>query len=360
MKICHVNLASGYHGGENQTLALIRQQILMGYDLIVVANPKSPLAEAVSQLIISAATPCAMRCRLVLAKTFFHAHQSSIASADRLVHVHEGRAIYWALLQKFLHKSRYIVTRRIDNPLRKKWFAKLAYENADALIGLSEEIVNQLAATYPGRPRYKIPSSPVSYPLNEQEVAAIKHAFSQQFLVMQAANMLHHKGFDVTIAAARLLQTTHPHLHFVLLGDGPLRVELEKLAQDLPNVSFVGKQHNMGDWFKAANVFVHPAYSEGLGSVILEALHSGLPVIGSNTGGIPDIIEHQISGLLVNTGDAQALASAIVQVCQDVDLRQRLIAGGKEKLKLFYIEHTALMYQQIYPLSFCASSQKNV
>lgn len=338
MNICHVNLASGYHGGENQTLQLIKQQIEMGYQLTVVANPKSPFADAIRQL----------DCQLVLAKNYFQAHAKSVTDGCSLIHVHEGRAIYWALLQNVLHGVPYIVTRRIDNKMKKKWLANIAYRRATAVVGLSREIVRRISEAYPVLTTYQIPSSPVSYPVDETEAASIRQRFENKHLVIHAANMLIHKGFDVTIEAARRLEQSHPEIHFALLGDGKERTTLETLATGLSNLSFVGKQSNMGSWFRAADLQVHPSYTEGLGSVILEGLHSGLPVIATNTGGIPDIIEDGVSGRLIETGDAAALAEAIVQLSQNEALRQRLLTGAQHKLKDFYIEHTALLYQDIY------------
>ncbi|WP_165312551.1 glycosyltransferase family 4 protein [Vibrio ziniensis] len=339
MKICHVNLASGYHGGENQTLALIRQHKAMGYQLTVVANPKSPFAQAIRQL---------GGCKLVLAKHYLRAHSKSITANCDVIHVHEGRAIYWALIQHKLYGVPYIVTRRIDNTLKKKWLANQAYSHASALIGLSGEIVARIKDAYPQLTIHKIPSSPVAYPVDEAQVAAIREQFSDKFLIIHAANMLEHKGFDVTIKAARELATRLPHVHFALLGDGKERPSLEQQASDLTNVSFMGKQSNMGCWFKAADLMVHPSYSEGLGSVILEGLHAGLTVVASRTGGIPDIVEDGVSGMLVPPGDGVALANAIAEMVENTQRREQLVAGAQHKLKDFYIEHTAMLYQEIY------------
>ncbi len=339
MRICHVNLASGYHGGENQTLTLIKQQIAMGYQLTVVANPKSPFAEAIRQL---------GNCRLILAKNYFFAHGKSITADCDVIHVHEGRAIYWAMLQHKLYGTPYIVTRRIDNKLKKKWLANTAYLNASAIIGLSREIVARIQQAYPEMRVHKIPSSPVAYPINEQQVAAIKQQFSGKFLIIHAANMLSHKGFDVTIEAARELATSNPDIHFALLGDGKERPALEERAAGLSNVSFMGKQSNMGCWFQAADLMVHPSYTEGLGSVILEGLHAGLTVVASRTGGIPDIVEDDVSGILIPPGDGLALARAVREMVQNNELREKLTVGAQHKLKDFYIEHTATLYQDIY------------
>ncbi len=339
LHICHVNLASGYHGGENQTLALIRQHKAMGYQLTVVANPKSPFAAAIRQL---------GGCRLVLAKHYLAAHSKSITADCDVIHVHEGRAIYWALIQHNLYGVPYIVTRRIDNKLKKKWLANLAYNNASAVVGLSGEIVARIKDAYPQIIVHKIPSSPVAYPIDEQQVENIHQQFANKFLIIHAANMLSHKGFDVTIEAARILANSLPNVHFALLGDGKERPVLEQQAEGLTNISFMGKQNNMGCWFKAADLMVHPSYTEGLGSVILEGLYAGLTVVASRTGGIPDIVENDVSGLLIPPGDGQALANAVSSIVEDNKLKERLVMGAQHKLKDFYIEHTALLYQDIY------------
>ncbi|NVJ57643.1 MAG: glycosyltransferase family 4 protein [Vibrionaceae bacterium] len=338
MRICHVNLASGFSGGERQTLQLIKQQLALNYQLTVVANPASPFYAEIEKL----------DCTLVAATHFLRSHQRSITADCQVIHVHEGRAIYWALIQSKLFDVPYIVTRRIDNPLKNKWLSTLAYNNASALIGLSREIVKQIQLRHPKHLTAIIPSSPVTYPYNDTAVEAIKQRFNGKFLVIQAANLLEHKGHDVTIQAAEILSQRNPNIHIAILGDGRERANLELQAQGLSNVSFEGKQSSMGEWFKAADLLIHPSYSEGLGSVILEAIHAGLPAVGSNAGGIPDIIEHNQSGLLIEPGDAQALANHIDRLAQNADLRGQLITGGAEKMRSFDIRHTATLYQDIY------------
>ncbi|MGY0616894.1 glycosyltransferase family 4 protein [Vibrio sp. FJH11] len=338
MNICHVNLASGYHGGENQTLQLIKQQVKLGYHLTVVANPKSPFAEAIRKLDV----------KLVLATHFTKAHSKSITQDCALIHVHEGRAIYWALIQHMLYGTPYIVTRRIDNALKKKWLANLAYSKAKAVVGLSTEIVQRVNDAYPTVETHKIPSSPVHYPVDENRVESIKLRFAGKFLVIQAANMIKHKGFDVTISAAKKLEEAGLPIQFCLLGDGPERSHLEQQASGLSNISFEGKQSNMGDWFHAADLQIHPSYTEGLGSVILEGMAAGLPVVGSNTGGIPDIIEHDVNGFLIDPGNADELAKYIISLYEDEQKRASFIQNGIKKLEKFDISYTSKQYLELY------------
>jgi glycosyltransferase involved in cell wall biosynthesis len=338
MNICHVNLARGFSGGERQTLLLIKQQLREGLKLVVVARQNSPFAKEVEKL----------PCQLITTRHWFTHHKRNLHKVCDLIHVHEGQAVYWALIQNLLYGCPYIITRRIDNPLKNKYFSNLAYRRASALVGLSTEIIKVLQSTHRDKKCVKIPSSPVKYPVNQNKVDQIWSAHGYKFLVMQAANLLKHKGFDVTLKAARILQDQGSEVHFLLLGSGPEKEALQAQAQGLNNVSFMGKQNDMGTWFASANLFIHPSYTEGLGSVILEAMAAGLPVIGTRAGGIPDIIEDEQTGLLIKPGDAEALASGIKRITESESLRKQLLVGAREKLKDFDIARTTSLYIRLY------------
>jgi len=338
MHICHVNLATGFSGGESQTLLLIKQQLSEGYELTVVANPKSPLVDKLKGLTVT----------LVLTTHFTLKHQKSITASCQLIHVHEGRAIYWAWLQSLLHDIPYIVTRRIDNPLKNKLLSRLAYSRATFLVGLSDAITKQLARRYEATKIEKIPSSPVSYPLVPTSITAIKEQFTGKFVVLQASNLLTHKGHQTTIEAAYRIEKLDPNIQFVFLGDGDQMQALKAQASALNNISFMGKQRNMGDWFASADLFIHPSYSEGLGSVILEAMQAGLAVVASNAGGIPDIVHNRHTGLLVEARQAAPLVDAIITMKNDVQLKEGCIKGANEMLSRFKIEQTSQQYRALY------------
>jgi len=167
-------------------------------------------------------------------------------------------------------------------------------------------------------------------------------------MVIQAAKLYEHKGHQVSIEAARILEQTHPDIQFCFLGDGPDEEKLRQQASGLTNVHFAGKQTNMGDWFAASDLLIHPSYSEGLGSVILEASAAGLPVIGTRAGGIPDIIRDGENGLLVDSGAPQQLADAIVRMREDSTLQAHIRERAPILLKPFEIAHTAERYEALY------------
>lgn len=338
MKICHVNLARSFGGGERQTLHLIKQQLREGYTLTVVARHNTRFAKEVEKL----------PCKMITTRKLLPNHSAKLNKQCQLVHAHEEHAVAWAYMQFCLYNTPYIITRRSSKALNTKFISTKSYQNARAIIALSTDILQSIKQKFPDLPSYKIPSSPISYPVNQNKVDQIWSSHGYKFLVMHATRLTKHKGFDVTIEAARILQDKQSPVHFLLLGNGPDKELLQKQAEGLDNVFFMSNQVDMGTWFASANVLIHPSYSEGLGAVILEAMAAGLPVIGSNTGGIPDIIEHEQTGLLVTPGNAKELANAIERLQEDQVLRQELQNKAKLKVKEFEIPITSKSYQEVY------------
>lgn len=338
MKICHVNLATGFSGGEQQTLLLIEQQRALGYELIVVGARGSPFVQRAR----------ALSCDVVETSHFLLGHRYRTTKGVHTIHVHEGRAVYWALLQHLLFGTPFLITRRIDNPLKHKVLLDLAYRRARHVVGLSRAIQNEIQKTHPGRSVATIPSSPRSYPVDAENLERLKARYAGKFVALQAAKFHAHKGHEVSIAAARQLSVSHPDIHFCLLGDGPELEPIKALAAGLGNVSFPGQQGNMGDWFALADILIHPSHSEGLGSVILEANRAGLPVIATRAGGIPDIVTDGTNGLLIPAGDDVALAKAIVTLHDQPELLTNMAKNAVQFVSQFDIEQTAKKYQALY------------
>jgi glycosyltransferase involved in cell wall biosynthesis len=124
----------------------------------------------------------------------------------------------------------------------------------------------------------------------------------------------------------------------VLVGDGPLRSELEHLAARLGvhrQVEFIGYQSRPGvvRLLNECTLFVLPSRSESLGIAVIEALACGKPVVATAVGGIPEIIEDGTSGILVEPEDARALAVAIRRLLGDPALRERLGRAGRRRVK---------------------------
>jgi glycosyltransferase involved in cell wall biosynthesis len=135
------------------------------------------------------------------------------------------------------------------------------------------------------------------------------------------------KGIDtLLLACAELKKNGHPFvLH--LIGDGPIRQELEQLAIELniyEEIIFYGYMLHPEDFMPFFDVFVLPSRAESFGSVFAEAALCGLALVGTNVGGIPEQIVHGQNGLLVPVGDDKALASALEKVIGDPSYRYNM------------------------------------
>jgi len=156
--------------------------------------------------------------------------------------------------------------------------------------------------------------------------------------ILYVGRLIFWKGVQILIEAFSQILKTQYDCILIIVGDGPIKGDLEELAYNLhisSSVSFSGNisQKDLNYRYSKANVFVLPSINymeqtEGLGVVLLEAMASGVPVIGSNIGGIPDIIKNEINGLLVPPGDPEALASAIMKILNNPELAEKFAQEG--------------------------------
>jgi glycosyltransferase involved in cell wall biosynthesis len=132
--------------------------------------------------------------------------------------------------------------------------------------------------------------------------------------VVTVANLREEKGHDTLVAAAGRLGGRHPEVEFEIIGDGPRRAALVRQVnlRGLRNrVHFLGERADIPARLAAADLFVLPSRTEAFPNALLEAMASGLPVIASRVGGIPELIDSGVDGVLVNADVPEELAAAI-------------------------------------------------
>jgi len=145
------------------------------------------------------------------------------------------------------------------------------------------------------------------------------------------------KGVAVLIEAAADLRRRGIDVSLTIVGDGPRRDYLQRLAERLgvgDHVAWPGAvgQDEIRDHYHAADVFCLPSFAEGIPVVLMEAMSTGLPVIANRITGIPELIEHDVGGLLVRPGRLDQLVSALERLARDPDLRAAMGRAGREKV----------------------------
>ena len=149
------------------------------------------------------------------------------------------------------------------------------------------------------------------------------------------ANFRPQKDHATLLRAFAVVSAAMAGSHLVLVGDGPGRREMEKLAAELRlsgRVTFAGTVPNAELDFDAFDLFVLATHYEGHPLTVLEAMAHGLPVVASAVGGMSEFVRHEVDGLLVPPADPAALASAILRLGGDDSARRALGASGRERV----------------------------
>lgn len=141
------------------------------------------------------------------------------------------------------------------------------------------------------------------------------------------------KGLQYLIGALKILRG---NFEVEIIGDGPYRKELEKTVNE--QVRFLGfvDESNLLEYYADADIFVLPSLTESFGIAFLEAMACGLPVIGTEVGGIPEVVANGKTGLLVAPKDATALATALQTLIKDANLRKKMGVEGRHRVEHFY------------------------
>jgi glycosyltransferase involved in cell wall biosynthesis len=159
------------------------------------------------------------------------------------------------------------------------------------------------------------------------------------------------KGVEDLIHAVPIVRAAHPEAHVVIAGDGPLRPALEALAQQeaMAAVTFTGALENPLPVFQLSEVVVVPSRFEPLGIVAAEALALGKPVVASRVGGLPDIIEHELTGLLIPPADPRSLAEAVCRLLGARGMAEEMGARGRDVVRHRFSEEVVLpRYLDLY------------
>ena len=169
------------------------------------------------------------------------------------------------------------------------------------------------------------------------------------------------KGHEYLLKTAQLMLQKRRNVKFVIVGDGPLKVELQSLAAQLgitENVAFLGHQDDACALMEAMDLFVLPSLHEGIPMVILEAMALGRPIVASRVGGIPEVITDTVHGLLVSAGDPAGIAQACLKLVGDRNLAERYGQAGRARVEQQFSSvvmggKVANLYRQLVGNSRC-------
>jgi 1,2-diacylglycerol 3-alpha-glucosyltransferase len=196
--------------------------------------------------------------------------------------------------------------------------------NTSALILVPSKALKKELQIHGVKPKIQVLSNGV-----ELQKIPVKQDYSPTFNLLHAGRLGHDKNLDVLVRAMKPIAEHHPKVRLEIYGDGPARAELERLSKRLglaDIVRFRGfvQRAQLLRLYEKFDLFVTPSQAETQGMVVLEAIASGLPVIGIDSLAIPELVINNKTGLLSNAGDSIQLANNIIKLLCSEKLRGRL------------------------------------
>lgn len=355
MKTLHVETGRHLYGGAQQVLYLTRGLAERGIDSTLVCPPDAAIAGAAREQGTEVVT---IACRGDLDLRFiWRLRELLVGRRPDLVHCHSRRgADFLGGQAAAMAGIAAIVSRRVDNP-ESGLTASLRYRRFERIVAISAAIRSMLIDTGVDPRRIELIRSAVD--VDRFARGWSREAFCSAFgvapearLVACAAQLIRRKGQRYLLEAAASLADAYPGLQVFLFGAGPDEQKLRARARDLGlgNVlRFEGFRDDLDDFLGVFDVIAHPALAEGLGVIALKAAAAGVPVVAFDAGGLPEVVRHDRTGLLVPPGDSAALADALAAILDDSDRRERYARSARELARCeFTIEAMVDAHARLY------------
>jgi glycosyltransferase involved in cell wall biosynthesis len=335
MKVLHVDTAATWRGGQNQALLTAQGMAARGHDVVVACRRGGVLEERarVAGLSVRALPfrgdawpPGVLGLARVLKQT-----------RPERVQLHDPHAVGTGVLaSRLAGGARLVATRRVDFALRGP-LSRWKYARCPRVIAVSRAIAAILEAGGLDRARLSLvyEGVPAREPIpgGRAELQALGVPEGSP-VVGNVAALTGHKDHATLVEAAGLVLRQRPDARFVVVGEGPLRRELEARVREAGlagRVIFAGFRTDVDRLLPAFDVFCLSSQLEGLGTSLLDAMAFGRPAVATNAGGIPEAVEDGVTGLLVGVRDPVALGRALLELLADPERARRMGEAGRRR-----------------------------
>jgi glycosyltransferase involved in cell wall biosynthesis len=357
-KILHVSTATSWRGGEQQIAYLLQEISLAGREQVVCCPNGSPLSDYCKKtgihhhdfhsrgiLDLSLAKKLRFICRDEKV-TVIHAHDS---------HAHSAAVLSSSV---FGNKTPVVLSRRVDFPVSQNLFSKWKYNHSiiKKILCVSEKIreitgrdigdKNKLIVIYDGIDLSKF------NPGKRKFLLLHEWGLSKEVqLVGNASALAGHKDYFTFVDTAEIVMQKKPDVRFAIIGQGPDQKSIEEYIERKnlrDKIFFAGFRDNIAELLPELDVFLMTSITEGLGSILLDAFASGVPVVATCAGGIPEIVSDGQTGLLAPVKDAAKLAQQVCLLLEDASARTKMKDKAMQFVQNFSHRKMALLTMEVY------------
>ena len=349
MKVFHIDSEKTFRGGQRQVLYLLEGLEKRGIENLLFCPGKSPLFERAQKVRKIPATMC---CEFDIFSAYKIAKFINRETPD-ILHCHSAHALAVAIIAKKLasRKPALIASRRVDfhiKCLRK-------YLRADKIITVSKAIkqilisdgvpADQIDVVYSGIKHEQFQNLNGDYIYKELGLS------KNDMIIGNIAALTEQKDHFTLLKAARTALGKNKNMKFIIVGEGRLRRKLADFSRNNgmeKNVIFTGFRKDAFNFLNIFDVFAMSSKWEGLGTSIIDAMASGVPVAATAAGGIKEIIQDGQNGFLSAPGDYAALAGKIIKLASDEGLRKTFSGKGRATAEKFTAGNTTKGTLEVY------------
>ncbi len=357
MKILHLSSEKTFRGGERQIAFLIEELNKLGVENLALVRADSDFEKYCSQYGIPYET-APFKNEIDFATAIKIKSLARDYSPD-LIHAHTSKAHGLAFLAaKAGCPTKIIAARRVDFPLNKNFFTKMKYNSPQTakIICVSEAIRKIVSDSIDNPAKCLVIRSGVDVDkfVDFKPSGKLRDQYSiprDDKIIANLSALAEHKDYFTFLDAAETLLQSRDDLKFFVFGDGPMREEIATYAKNKNlngSVIFTGYVENADELLPEIDVFLMSSKTEGLGTAVLDAMAAGTPVCATYAGGIPEMIDHNFSGLLAPVGKSKLIAENVRKILDDAELRERLILGAKRKVRDFDKKIVARKTLEVY------------
>jgi len=350
LKILHVDPEKDWAGGQTQVLGLLSYLSRNNHENHLLCHPDGVIRGKAQKIDIKTFS-LKVKNDLDLLPVFRLKKLIREEQYD-IVHLHTKRAHALCFWLGQIHPGlKYVVTRRMDYRMKKNWYNDRLYnKQVDGVVAISKKIAALLAEGGVNREKIRVIHSgidPQPFKIEHEE-----EPNSTRLVIGTVAVLEQRKGHRFLLEAARLLKEQGIRLRYLFAGEGAERNYLEQLVLKWglqEEVAFMSFVFDIPAFLSSIDIFVLPSLYEGLGVSVIEAMAAGKPVVASRVGGIPELVEDHITGLLVPSGDPPALARVISNLLSQRDVQERMGIKGRERVQQhFTLELMAKRNEEFY------------
>jgi glycosyltransferase involved in cell wall biosynthesis len=356
----HVDTARTWRGGQNQVLLTVLGLRAAGHRAMLVAHPDGELRRRASEgLDLVALAP---RTEMDLSAGW-RLSRVIRREAPAILHAHDPHAVAMASLAVSLDprgpQPVLVASRRVDFRLKDHAFSRWKYRQVRMFICASEAIRQLLVAG--GIEEERTVTVHEGIDIAHVDAAPRVDVHAELWLphgapvVGNIAALVPHKGQHDLVEAAALVVRELPDVRFLIVGEGELREALEHRVQELhlqKHVLLTGFRRDALGLLKAFDVFVMSSVNEGLGTSLLDAMACETPIVATTVGGIPEVVAHGETGLLVAPRAPREMAAAILRLLRNTRERQLFARAGRTRVLARFtvdrmVRETAAVYERL-------------